>query len=157
MFGLANMFEFLNEVKQITPELEVAGIAVTKVDTRKSYYKQTMETLHELEDIHVFEQIIRVDSSVEWSQDNSIPVVEYKNQAEVPGNIRDWQRRSWIMSVGRESIRRAANAGAGKTVKKPVVSTKEAEKPETISVTEEKKKTAKGSVHINEELPVYLL
>ena len=27
------------------------------------------------------------DSSVEWSQDNSIPVVEYKNQAEVPGNI----------------------------------------------------------------------
>ena len=27
------------------------------------------------------------------------------------------------MSVGRESIRRAANAGAGKTVKKPVVST----------------------------------
>ena len=30
------------------------------------------------------------------------------------------------MSVGRESIRRAANAGAGKTVKKPVVSTKEA-------------------------------
>ena len=43
------------------------------------------------------------------------------------------------MSVGRESIRRAANAGAGKTVKKPVVSTKEAEKPETISVTEEKK------------------
>ena len=81
MFGLANMFEFLNEVKQITPELEVAGIAVTKVDTRKSYYKQTMETLHELEDIHVFEQIIRVDSSVEWPQDNSIPVVEYKKSS----------------------------------------------------------------------------
>lgn len=124
MFGLANMFEFLNEVKQITPELEVAGIAVTKVDTRKSYYKQTMETLHELEDIHVFEQIIRVDSSVEWSQDNSIPVVEYKNQAEVPGNIRDWQRRSWNYVSRQESIRRAANAGAGKNVKKPVVSAK---------------------------------
>ena len=81
MFGLANMFEFLNEVKQISPELEVAGIAVTKVDTRKNYYKQTMETLHELEDIHVFEQIIRVDSSIEWSQDNSIPVVEYKKSS----------------------------------------------------------------------------
>lgn len=158
MFGLANMFEFLNEVKQITPELEVAGIAVTKVDTRKSYYKQTMETLHELEDIHVFEQIIRVDSSVEWSQDNSIPVVEYKKSSR---SAREYTRLAGgghgIMSVGRDSIRRAANAGAGKTVKKPVVSTKEAEKPETISVTEEKKKTAKGSVHINEELPVYLL
>ena len=81
MFGLANMFEFLNEVRQISPDLEIAGIAVTKVDTRKNYYKQTMETLHELEDIHVFEQIIRVDSSVEWSQDNSIPVVEYKKSS----------------------------------------------------------------------------
>lgn len=81
MFGLANMFEFLNEVRQISPNLEIAGIAVTKVDTRKNYYKQTMETLHELEDIHVFEQIIRVDSSVEWSQDNSIPVVEYKRSS----------------------------------------------------------------------------
>ena len=81
MFGLANMFEFLNEVKQISPELEVAGIAVTKVDTRKNYYKQTMETLHQLEDIHVFDQIIRVDSSIEWSQDNSIPVVEYKRSS----------------------------------------------------------------------------
>ena len=81
MFGLANMFEFLNEVKQISPELEVAGIAVTKVDTRKSYYKQTMDTLHELENIHVFEQVIRVDSAIEWSQDNSIPVVEYKKSS----------------------------------------------------------------------------
>ena len=81
MFGLANMFEFLNEVRQISPDLEIAGIAVTKVDTRKNYYKQTMETLHELEGIHLFEQIIRVDSSVEWSQDNSIPVVEYKRSS----------------------------------------------------------------------------
>lgn len=143
MFGLANMFEFLNEVKQITPELEVAGIAVTKVDTRKSYYKQTMETLHELEDIHVFEQIIRVDSSVEWSQDNSIPVVEYKNQAEVPGNIRDWQRRSWNYVSRQGEYSACSKCRCRETVKKPVVSTKEAEKPETISVTEEKKKQQK--------------
>ena len=81
LFGLANMFEFLNEVKQISPELEVAGIAVTKVDTRKNYFKQTMETLHQLESIYVFEHVIRVDSSVEWSQDNSVPVVEYKKSS----------------------------------------------------------------------------
>ena len=98
MFGLANMFEFLNEVKQITPELEVAGIAVTKVDTRKSYYKQTMETLHELEDIHVFEQIIRVDSSVEWSQDNSIPVVEYKKSSR---SAREYTRLAEEVMEGR--------------------------------------------------------
>ena len=81
MFGLANMFGFLNDVKQISPALEVAGIAVTKVDTRKNYFKQTMETLHQLESIYVFEHVIRVDSSVEWSQDNSVPVVEYKKSS----------------------------------------------------------------------------
>ena len=81
MFGLANMFDFLNEVKQIAPELEAAGIVVTKVDTRKNYFKQTMETLHELEEIYVFDTFIRVDSSVEWAQDNSAPVVEYKKSS----------------------------------------------------------------------------
>ena len=54
MFGLANMFDFLNEVKQIAENLEVLGIVVTKVDTRKNYFKQTMETLREMDGIHVF-------------------------------------------------------------------------------------------------------
>lgn len=82
------------------------------------------------------------------------------------------------MSVGKESILRAANAGAKKTakavkttetaktvkttarkrsVKKSVVSAQNAEELETMFVTEEKKETAKGPVHITEELPVYLL
>lgn len=81
MFGLANMFDFLNEVQQISPDLSVAGIVVTKADTRKNYFKQTLETLHDLEDIYVFDSIIRVDSSVEWAQDNSAPVVEYKKSS----------------------------------------------------------------------------
>lgn len=78
LFGLGNMFEFLEEVKQIASDLEVMGIAVTKVDTRKNYFKQTMESLRELEDVPVFESYIRVDSSVEWSQDNNMPIMAYK-------------------------------------------------------------------------------
>ena len=81
LFGLANMFEFLGDVQQISPELKLMGIAVTKVDTRKNYFKQTMETLGELEDVHVFENFIRVDSSIEWAQDNSVPVVAYKKSS----------------------------------------------------------------------------
>lgn len=81
MFGLANMFEFLGEVKQIAEGLDVLGIVVTKVDTRKNYFKQTMETLRELEDIYVFETCIRVDSAIEWAQDSSIPVVEFKRSS----------------------------------------------------------------------------
>lgn len=81
LFGLANMFEFLSAVRQISPELELLGIAVTKVDTRKNYFKQTMETLKEWEDVHVFDTFIRVDSSIEWAQDNSVPVVAYKKSS----------------------------------------------------------------------------
>ena len=81
LFGLGNMFEFLEQVKQMTPELEVAGIVVTKVDTRKNYFKQTFDGLRELEDIHVFDTYIRVDSSVEWSQDNNMPIMAYRRSS----------------------------------------------------------------------------
>ena len=81
MFGLAHMFEFLGEVRQIAPDLQIMGIAVTKADTRKNYFKQTMEMLDEMEDTYVFQSCIRVDSAVEWSQDNSAPVVMYKKSS----------------------------------------------------------------------------
>ena len=78
LFGLGNMFEFLDQVQQIAPQLDVHGIVVTKVDTRKNYFKQTFATLQDLEDVHVFDTFIRVDSSVEWSQDNNMPIMAYK-------------------------------------------------------------------------------
>lgn len=81
LFGLGNMFEFLEEVRQISPELEVMGIVVTKVDTRKNYFKQTIDTLRDLEDVFVFDTYIRVDSSVEWSQDNNMPIMAYRKSS----------------------------------------------------------------------------
>ena len=57
MFGLANMFDFLNDVKQIAPELMVMGVVLTKVDTRKNYFRQTMETFQEMPDIHLFDTL----------------------------------------------------------------------------------------------------
>lgn len=81
LFGLANMFEFVDTTKEMAPGLSLLGVLITKVDERKNYYKQTMETLHELEDIRVFESVIHVDSSVEWAQDNSQPVTAYKKSA----------------------------------------------------------------------------
>ena len=56
-------------------------IVVTKVDTRKNYFKQTFESLRELDDLHVFDTFIRVDSSVEWSQDNNMPIMAYKRSS----------------------------------------------------------------------------
>ena len=78
LFGLANMFEFLQTTREMAPELSLLGIVITKVDERKNYFKQTRESLEALEDIHVFSSLIHVDSTVEWAQDNSKPVINYK-------------------------------------------------------------------------------
>lgn len=78
LFGLANMFEFTATVRQMNPALSLMGIVLTKVSVRKNYFKQTMETLHGMEGVQVFETVIRVDSSVEWAQDSSRPVGAYK-------------------------------------------------------------------------------
>ena len=61
LFGLGNMFEFLEQVKEIAPDLKLGGILITKVDTRKNYFRQTLETLKELDDVKVFDTYIRVD------------------------------------------------------------------------------------------------
>ena len=81
LFGLGNMFEFLEEVKQIAPDLKLGGIVITKVDTRKNYFKQTLETLKELENVKVYDTYIRVDSGIEWSQDNNAPIMAYKKSS----------------------------------------------------------------------------
>ncbi len=81
LFGLANMFEFYEQVKLISPSLEILGIAITKASERKNYFKQTVETLSSLDNVRLLETIIRIDSTVEWSQDNSKPVMAYKKSS----------------------------------------------------------------------------
>ena len=81
LFGLANMFEFCDQAKNIAPKLEVLGIAITKADERKKYFHQTLETLKTMEGARLFENYVRVDSAIEWSQDNSKPVVAFKKNS----------------------------------------------------------------------------
>jgi chromosome partitioning protein len=75
------MFQFLNDIKEITPDLELLGIAITKADERKGYFKQTIDSLRELEGKHLFDNFIRVDSAVEWAQEHSKPVLVYKKSS----------------------------------------------------------------------------
>ncbi len=81
LFGLANMFEFFATVQQINPDISLLGVAITKVDSRKNYFKQTRETLQNTDGVHLFENYIRTDSSIEWAQDASLPVAVYKPSA----------------------------------------------------------------------------
>lgn len=85
LFGVANMFEFLEDVTRINENLELLGIAITKVDARKNYFKQTCEILRSTDNVHVFENIIRVDSEVEWAQDDSKPILAHKAKARSAG------------------------------------------------------------------------
>lgn len=78
LFGLANLFDFYNQVKILSPNLKVLGIAITKADERKKYFKQTLEILGNMDGVRLFKNYIRVDSAIEWSQDNSKPVVAYR-------------------------------------------------------------------------------
>ena len=78
LFGLANMFEFFATDKQINASLSLLGVAVTKVDTRKNYFKQTVDALQNTDGVHMFQNYIRTDSSIEWAQDASLPVAVYK-------------------------------------------------------------------------------
>ena len=80
LFGLANLFDFLKNVQKKSA-VSVMGVLVTKVDERKNYYRQTMETLADLPDIPAFDTVIHVDSAVEWAQDVSRTVVEYKKNS----------------------------------------------------------------------------
>ncbi len=81
LFGLANMFEFFATVKGINSDLSLLGVVITKVDTRKNYFKQTVETLQNTEGVNMFQNYIRTDSSIEWAQDASLPVGVYKPSA----------------------------------------------------------------------------
>ena len=81
LFGLANMFDFYSQVKTMSPELDLLGIVITKADERKNYFKQASESLASIDGVRLFDSIIRVDSAVEWAQDNSQPVASYKKNS----------------------------------------------------------------------------
>ncbi len=77
LFGLANMLEFYAKAKAEAAGLKLLGIVVTKADERKKYFHQTVDTLRDLPDVHLFSTVIHSDSRVEWAQENSQPVIAY--------------------------------------------------------------------------------
>ncbi len=88
LFGLANMISYIEAAVERNSHLAILGIALTKVNIRKKYFRQTKEFLSEMDDIHVFDTVIRVDSNVEWAQDNSKPVTAYRKSARSSGEYR---------------------------------------------------------------------
>ena len=80
LFGLANMFEFLESLEDIS-DARLLGILISRLDERKSYSRQTREILADYDGMPVFETVIHVDSAVGWSQDAAKPIREYRKRA----------------------------------------------------------------------------
>ena len=78
LFGLANLFEFYEKLQRLAPDLQIMGVVVTKANERKNQFKQAIEVLGSLENVKLFDTYIRIDSAIEWSQENSLPVMAYK-------------------------------------------------------------------------------
>ena len=78
LFGLANLFEFYEKLQRLAPDLKILGVVVTKANERKNQFKQAIEVLGSLDNVRLFDTFIRIDSAIEWSQENSLPVMAYK-------------------------------------------------------------------------------
>lgn len=78
LFGLANLFEFYEKLGRLAPELKIMGVVVTKANERKNQFKQAIDVLGGLDNVRLFDTYIRIDSAIEWSQENSLPVMAYK-------------------------------------------------------------------------------
>ena len=81
LFGLANLFEFYEKLQRLAPELKILGVVVTKANERKNQFKQAVEVLGSLDNVRLFDTFIRIDSAIEWSQENSLPVMVYKKSS----------------------------------------------------------------------------
>ena len=99
MFGLANMFDFLNDVKQITPELSWLWVWFSRKSIREKIISSRLWKLLKKCRIFIFLiRFIRVDSSIEWSQDSSAPVVEFKKSSRSAGEYMELARE--VMEYG---------------------------------------------------------
>ena len=78
LFGLANLFEFYEKLQRLAPDLRILGIVITKANERKNQFKQAIDVLGGLDNVRLFDTYIRIDSAIEWSQENSLPVMAYK-------------------------------------------------------------------------------
>ncbi len=111
LFGVANMFEFLDNVKKLAPGLSLLGVAITKMDARKNYGRQTLEILHQYEAVNVFKTIVRVDSEIEWAQDHSRPVMAYKKSARSAGEYLELAKEVDEYACGRGQHQKSGGQG----------------------------------------------
>ncbi|GKX68999.1 ParA family protein [Inconstantimicrobium mannanitabidum] len=80
--GIKHLLSTIDAVQStINPDLKILGVLLTKYDSRKNLAKNIQEILRENFGDSVFNTLIRIDSQIEYSQDNMTPVVFYNHKA----------------------------------------------------------------------------
>lgn len=77
--GIKHLIDTIDLVKDsLNPTLDIMGVLITKYDERKNIAKDLVPKLKDVFENQVFDTIIRVDSKIEYAQENRKPIVFYK-------------------------------------------------------------------------------
>lgn len=80
--GIKHLLSTIEAVQNtINPDLSILGVLITKYDSRKTIAKNIQEILRENFGDSLFHTLIRVDSQIEYSQDNMTPVIFYNGKS----------------------------------------------------------------------------
>jgi chromosome partitioning protein len=74
---LLNTYQIVKE--NLKPNLDIMGVLLTKFDSRKNLAKDIREGLISHFGNKVFNTTIRVNSQIEYAQDNQVPLIYYNN------------------------------------------------------------------------------
>lgn len=76
--GIKHLFNTITLVQEnLKPELQVIGVLITMFDKRKNIAKDIKDSLVETFGNKVFNTLIRINSQIEYAQDNRMPVIHY--------------------------------------------------------------------------------
>ena len=76
--GIKHLVDSYNLIKDnINPKLEIMGVLITMFNSRKTIAKDIKQSLENVFGDKVFDTVIRIDSKIEYSQDNNVPVIYY--------------------------------------------------------------------------------
>jgi len=78
MKGIKNLISTFTSIKEnLNNNLEILGVLITKFNGRKTIAKDIKDTLIANFGDKVFNTVIRIDSKIEYSQDNGRPIINY--------------------------------------------------------------------------------
>lgn len=80
--GIKHLLKTITLVQEnLNPELQIIGVLITMFDKRKNLSKDIKASLNETFGDKVFNTLIRVNSQIEYAQDNKIPIIYYDNKS----------------------------------------------------------------------------